>query len=81
MDEKAVELGANDSSSVADSVADLVDVDRFYDKHFDQTEHEPDYESYRGQRMNWSGQSLSVIDPVDDFFRVIERFIMNSYFE
>ncbi|WP_122255684.1 nSTAND3 domain-containing NTPase [Pseudomonas syringae] len=68
MEEKAVELGANESSSVADSIVDLVDVDRFYDKYFDQTEHELDYEPYRGQRISWSEQSLSTIDPVDDLF-------------
>ncbi len=68
MDEKAVELGANDSSGVADSVVDLVDVDRFYDKYFSDTEHEPDYEYYRNQRMSWSERSSSAIDPIDDLF-------------
>jgi hypothetical protein len=68
MDEKAVELGANDSSNVADSVVDLVDVDRFYDKYFNVSEHEPDYESYRDQRVSWSERSFSAIDPIDDLF-------------
>jgi hypothetical protein len=68
MDEKALELGANDSSSVADSVVGYVDVDRFYDKYFYETEHEPDYESYRDQRMSWSERSFSAIDPIDDLF-------------
>ena len=68
MDEKAFELGANDSSSVADSVVGDVDVDKFYDKCFYEIEHEPDYESYRDQRMSWSEQSFSAIDPIDDLF-------------
>lgn len=68
MDEKALELGANDSSSVADSVAGAVDVDRFYDEYFYETEREPDYEYYRDQRMNWSERSFIAIDPVDDLF-------------
>lgn len=68
MDEKAVELGANDSSGVADSVVDLVDVDRFYDKYFNEAEHEPDYEHYRDQRMSSSERSFSAIDPIDDLF-------------
>lgn len=68
MDEKAAELGANNSSGVADSVVDLVDVDRFYDKYFNEPEHEPDYESYRDQRTKWSEQTFSAIDPIDDLF-------------
>lgn len=68
MDEMAVELGANDSSIVADSVVGLVDVDKFYDKYFHETAHEPDYKFYRDQRMSWSGRSFSPIDPIDDLF-------------
>lgn len=68
MDEKAFELGANDSFSVADSVAVHVDVDKFYDKYFYEAEHESYYESYRAQRMNWSDQSFSAFDPIDDLF-------------
>jgi hypothetical protein len=68
MDEKAVELGANDSSSVADSVLGDVDVDKFYDKYFYEVEHEPDYESYRDQRVGWSDRSFSAVDPIDDLF-------------
>ncbi|OBS33030.1 restriction endonuclease [Pseudomonas syringae] len=68
MDEKAFELGANDSSGVADSVAGYVDVDRFYDKYFYEAEREPDYESYRNQRTNWSELSFRAVDPVDDLF-------------
>lgn len=68
MDEKAFELGANDSSSVADSVAGCVDVDRFYDKFFYEAEHEPDYEFYKDQRTSWSERSFIAIDPIDDLF-------------
>lgn len=68
MDERAIDLGANDSSSVAESVVDLVDVDKFYDKYYSEPEHEPDYGYYRDQRMNWSEQVFSPIDPIDDLF-------------
>ncbi|KKN98673.1 hypothetical protein LCGC14_0143520 [marine sediment metagenome] len=68
MDEKALELGANDSSSVADSVVDYVDVDGFYDKYFYEIENEPAYEPYREQRMSWSERSFNAIDPIDDLF-------------
>ncbi|WP_285410214.1 restriction endonuclease [Pseudomonas sp. FR229a] len=67
MDDKASELGANDSSGVADSVASIVDVDRFYDKYFYETDHEPSYQPYR-ERMNWSERSFIAIDPIDDLF-------------
>lgn len=68
MDEKAIDLGANDSSTVAESVIDLVDVDKFYDKYYSESEYEPDYGSYREQRMNWPEQLFSPIDPIDDLF-------------
>lgn len=68
MDDMAAELGANDSSTVAENVLEVVNVDRFYDKFFFGTEREPDYEFHRDQRMTWSGQSLSTIDPIDDLF-------------
>jgi len=68
MAERAHELGAYDSSGVADSVAGDVDVDRLYDKYFYETEHESDYESYREQRLSWSEVSSQTIDPIDDLF-------------
>ncbi|WP_161871211.1 hypothetical protein [Pseudomonas sp. SG-MS2] len=68
MDEKAGELGAYDSSSVADSVAGDVDVDRFYDKYFSETEREPDYEARRGRPMSLTEALPKIIDPIDDLF-------------
>lgn len=68
MDEKALELGASDSSSVADSVIDAVNVDEHYDKYFYSSEPEPDYDSYRDQRIDWSGSLHEAIDPIDDLF-------------
>lgn len=68
MNEKAFELGANDSSSVADSVVGNVDIDKFYDKYFYEAERDSDYESYRAQSVNWFERSLNATDPIDDLF-------------
>ena len=68
MDERASELGATDSSGVADTVIDAVDVDEHYDKYFYSSEYEPDYDSYRDQKIDWSGALSVAIDPIDDLF-------------
>ena len=68
MGEKALELGASNSSCVADSVISVVDIDERYDKYFYSSEPEPDYDSYRGQRIDWSGSLPEAIDPIDDLF-------------
>lgn len=68
MDEKAIDLGANDSSGVAEGVAESVNVEKFYDKYYYESEHEPDYDSYRELRISWSDQLISPIDPIDDLF-------------
>ncbi|MCF5704740.1 restriction endonuclease [Pseudomonas syringae] len=68
MDERASELGATDSSSVANTVIDAVDVDEHYDKYFYDSEYERDYDSYRDQKIDWSGALSVAVDPIDDLF-------------
>lgn len=68
MSEKAFEFGANDPSSVADSVIDSVDIDKYYEKYFDNSDPEPGYESYRDQRIDWPALLQETIDPIDDLF-------------
>ena len=68
MDEKAVELGANDSGNVAYSVIDQVDIDKYHEKYFYETESQSEYRPYKEQNMNWSDLSLKAIDPIDDLF-------------
>lgn len=68
MDERALELGAIDPSSVANSVVGSVNVDKYYDKYFYEEEHEPDYYSYREQRISSPVSSFIAIDPIDDLF-------------
>lgn len=68
MSDKAHELWVSDSSAVADCVIDALDVDDCYEKYFYSSEPEPNYESYRDQRIYRSGSLPEAFDPIDDLF-------------